>query len=36
MSPKDVQPDVKANKNDDHDPEAIAEEATRPTVRLCR
>src|SRR5580658_9724344 len=34
MSPEYVQPYVKAQKNDDHDAEAIAEAATRPTMRL--
>jgi transposase len=34
MSPEYVRPYVKANKNDDHDAEAIAEAATRPTMRL--
>lgn len=34
MSPEYVRPYVKANKNDDHDAEAIAEAATRPTMRF--
>jgi transposase len=34
MSPENVRPYVKANKNDDHDAEAIAEAATRPTMRF--
>jgi len=34
MSPEDVRPDVKAQKNDDRDAEAIAEAATRPTMRF--
>lgn len=34
MSPEYVRPYVKANKNDDHDTEAIAEAATRPTMRF--
>lgn len=34
MSPEYVQPYVKSNKNDDHDAEAIAEAATRPTMRF--
>jgi transposase len=34
MSPEYVQPDVKAQKNDDRDAEAIAEAATRPTMRF--
>ena len=34
MSPEYVQPYVKAQKNDDHDAEAIAEAATRPTMRF--
>jgi len=33
MSPEYVGPYVKANKNDDRDAEAVAEAATRPTVR---
>ena len=35
MSPEYVRPYVKAQKNDDRDAEAIAEAATRPTMRLC-
>lgn len=34
MSPEYVRPYVKAQKNDDRDAEAIAEAATRPTVRF--
>lgn len=34
MSPEYVRPYVKANKNDDCDAEAIAEAATRPTMRF--
>ena len=34
MSPECVQPYVKAQKTDDRDAEAIAEAATRPTMRL--
>lgn len=34
MSPDYVQPYVKAQKNDDRDAEAIAEAATRPTMRF--
>ena len=34
MSPEYVQPYVKAQKTDDRMPEAIAEAATRPTVRF--
>ena len=34
MSPEYVRPYVKAQKNDDLDAEAIAEAATRPTMRL--
>ncbi len=34
MSPKYVRPYVKAQKNDDRDSEAIAEAATRPTMRF--
>lgn len=34
MSPESVRPYMKANKNDDHDAEAIAEAATRPTIRF--
>jgi transposase len=34
MSPEYVQPYVKAQKNDEHDAEAIAEAATRPTMRF--
>ena len=34
MSPEYVQPYVKAQKNDDRDAEAIAESATRPTMRF--
>ena len=33
MSPEYVRPYVKAHKNDDRDAEAIAEAATRPTIR---
>src|SRR5690348_18276479 len=33
MSPEYVRPYVKAQKNDDHDAEGIAEAATRPTMR---
>jgi len=41
MSPEYVQPYVKAQKNDERDAEAIAEAATRPTMRrvsdiLCK
>jgi len=36
MSPEYVQPYVKAQKNDDRDAEAIAEAATRPTMRFAR
>lgn len=34
LPPEYVRPYVKANKNDDHDAEAIAEAATRPTMRF--
>ena len=34
MSPEYVAPYVKAQKTDDRDAEAIAEAATRPTMRL--
>jgi len=34
MSPEYVRPYVKAHKNDDRDAEAIAEAATRPTMRF--
>ena len=34
MSPEYVRPYVKAQKNDDHDAEAIAEASTRPTMRF--
>jgi transposase len=34
MSPEYVRPDVKAQKNDDRDAEAIAEASTRPTMRF--
>jgi transposase len=34
MSPEYVRPYVKAQKNDDRDAEAIAEPATRPTMRF--
>ena len=34
MSPEYVQPYVKAQKNDERDAEAIAEAATRPTMRV--
>ena len=34
MSPEYVRPYVKARKNDDCDAEAIAEAATRPTMRF--
>jgi transposase len=34
MSPEYVRPYVKAQKNDDHDAEGIAEAATRPTMRF--
>jgi transposase len=34
MSPEYVHPYVKAQKNDDRDAEAIAEAATRPTMRF--
>src|SRR5262249_11514871 len=34
MSPEYVRPYVKAQKNDERDAEAIAEAATRPTMRL--
>ena len=34
MSPEHVRPYVKAQKNDDRDAEAIAEAATRPTMRF--
>ncbi len=33
MSPQYVRPYLKAKKNDDRDAEAIAEAATRPTMR---
>lgn len=33
-TPEYVRPYVEANKNDDHDAEAIAEAATRPTMRF--
>ena len=36
MAPEYVQPYVKAQKTDDRDAEAIAEAATRPTMRLVR
>ena len=36
MSPEYVRPDVKAQKNDDRDAEAIAEAATRLTMRFVR
>ena len=36
MSPEYVQPYVKAQKTDDRDAEAMAEAATRPTMRLVR
>lgn len=36
MSPEYVKPYVKAQKNDDRDAEAIAEAATRPTMRFVR
>lgn len=36
MAPEYVQPYVKAQKNDDRDAEAIAEAATRPTMRFVR
>jgi transposase len=36
MSPEYVQPYVKAQKTDDRDAEAIAEAATRPTMRFVR
>lgn len=36
MSPEYVKPYVKAHKNDDRDAEAIAEAATRPTMRFVR
>ena len=36
MSPEYVRPYVKAQKNDDRDAEAIAEAATRPTMRFVR
>ena len=34
MSPEYFRPYVKAKKNDDRDAEAIAEAATRPTMRF--
>ena len=34
MSPEYIRPYVKAQKNDDRDAEAIAEAATRPTMRF--
>ena len=34
MSPEYVRPYIKAQKNDDRDAEAIAEAATRPTMRF--
>src|SRR6185369_17809180 len=34
MSPEYVRPYVKSHKNDDRDAEAIAEAATRPTMRF--
>jgi transposase len=34
MSPEYVRPYVKAQKNDDRDTEAIAEAASRPTMRF--
>ena len=34
MSPEYVRPYIKAQKNDDHDAEGIAEAATRPTMRF--
>ena len=34
MSPEYARPYVKAQKNDDRDAEAIAEAATRPTMRF--
>jgi transposase len=34
MSPEYVRPYVKAKKNDDRDAKAIAEAATRPTMRF--
>jgi transposase len=34
MSPEYVRPYVKSQKNDDRDAEAIAEAATRPTMRF--
>ncbi|MDR6146207.1 transposase [Sphingomonas sp. SORGH_AS870] len=36
MSPEYVRPYVKAQKNDDRDAEAIAEAATRPTMRFVK
>ncbi|HYA66283.1 MAG TPA: IS110 family transposase [Burkholderiaceae bacterium] len=36
MSPEYVRPYVKSQKNDDRDAEAIAEAATRPTMRFIR
>ena len=36
MSPEYVRPYVKAHKNDDRDAEAIAEAATRPTMRFVQ
>jgi transposase len=36
MPPEYVRPYVKAQKNDDRDAEAIAEAATRPTMRFVR
>lgn len=36
MSPEYVRPYVKANKNDDRDAEAVAEAATRPTMRFVK
>jgi transposase len=34
MPPEYIQPYVKAQKTDDRDAEAIAEAATRPTIRF--
>ncbi len=34
MAPPCVKPDVKSNKNDRRDAEAIAEAVTRPTIRF--
>ena len=36
MSPENVRPYIKAQKNDDRDAEGIAEATTRPTMRFVR